>query len=133
MIISIINSSVAVLNFKNWGGGDKYGTNQNNVRTFFFTPYNCFILYNIYKLHYFCYIFYESPLVRFIFQNLLFASLFPKKYLTVNIFHLTKLYLGKQKLGQYNWGGGGGGQTIKLGGGGGWGNVHCCPDVEPPL
>ena len=69
--------TVEVPDFKNRGGGGKYGANRNNVRTFFLLL-TTVILYNIYKLHYCYYIFHESPLVPFIFQNLLFISLPPK-------------------------------------------------------
>ena len=56
--------AVAVLDFKNWGGGGvgKYKANQNNARTFFYSLqlllYYIDLLYNIYKLHFPEFIFY---------------------------------------------------------------------------
>ena len=83
----VIEASGGSIDFKNWGGGGeegggaKYRADQNNVRTFFFLFYSLQLLYYIIytiKLRYCCYIFYKSPLIPSIFQNLLFTSLSPK-------------------------------------------------------
>ena len=81
-------------------------------------------------MRYFCCrpIFYESPLMPFIFR-----SLFLVHYL-INNFQpstpLVTLYMGNnacaKKIGAIQLGS----KLLKWGGGG---SAHCCPDVEPPL